>query len=199
MRHKKDLGKLGRPAAHRKAVVQSLVRSLFTYDRIQTTLTKAKAAQRLAERLVSRSQRDEVAARRYVYSHLNDHSLVKHVFDEVRPRFEDRKSGFTRIFLLGNRPGDGAQMAMLEMVVKGERVKEKSGSKSSGTAKSTAGKTHETKPRKTRAAGTDKSKQEKKFAKPVTRAKKAKAPTRTSSAKAQKPAKKTTSKKSKSD
>lgn len=125
MRHRKDLAKLGRPSAHRKALVGSLVRSLFLYDSIKTTLTKAKAAQRLAERLVSRSRRDDLAARRYVNTYLNDHKLVAHLFKEISPRFEDRNSGFTRIFILGTRQGDGAQMAVLEMTVKGEVKKTK--------------------------------------------------------------------------
>jgi len=138
MRHRKKISKLGRPRAHRKALVNSLVRSLFLYDRITTTLPKAKAAQRLAERLVNRSKRSDVSARRYAYSYLNDHQLVKRLFDEVKPRFDDRTSGFTRIFLLGNRPGDGAQMAVLEMIVKGEEPKKSA--KTSTAAKKTQSK-----------------------------------------------------------
>ncbi len=141
MRHRKDLSKLGRPRAHRKALVQSLVRSLFLYESIKTTLTKAKAAQRLAERLVSRSRRDDLAARRYAYVHLGDHELVARLFGEISPRFEDRASGFTRIFMLGSRLGDGAQMAVLEMAVKGETKKAKKTKKATKTAaKSPAGK-----------------------------------------------------------
>ncbi|TET23208.1 MAG: 50S ribosomal protein L17 [Candidatus Stahlbacteria bacterium] len=141
MRHRKDLSKLGRPRAHRKALVKSLVRSLFLYESIKTTLTKAKAAQRLAERLVSRSRRDDLAARRYAYVHLGDHELVARLFGEISPRFEDRASGFTRIFMLGSRPGDGAQMAVLEMAVKGETKKAKKTKQATKTAaKSPAGK-----------------------------------------------------------
>ena len=162
MRHRKKVSKLGRPSAHRKALTTSLVRSLILYDRITTTLPKAKAAQRLTERLVSRSKRSDVAARRYVYSHLNDHQLVKRLFDEVTPRFDDRSSGFTRIFLLGNRPGDGAQMAVLEMTVKAEKPK-----KTSKSAKTTAAKkTRSTKEKTTgkESAETKKSARKKKSA-----------------------------------
>ena len=123
MRHRKDESKLRRPHSHRKALVHSLVRSLILHDRITTTVAKAKTAQRLAERLVSRSKVNDLAARRYAYYHLNDYRVVKHLFDEIRPRFEDRTSGFTRIFLMGNRYGDGAQMAVLEMTLKGEPKK----------------------------------------------------------------------------
>lgn len=164
MRHRKDLSKLGRPRAHRKALVQSLVRSLFLYESIKTTLTKAKAAQRLAERLVSRSRRDDLAARRYAYVHLGDHELVARLFGEISPRFEDRASGFTRIFMLGSRPGDGAQMAVLEMAVKGETKKAKKTKQATKTAaKSPAGKIGKSKakPAKSKAKAKDKSAKEK--------------------------------------
>lgn len=145
MRHRKDLSKLGRPRAHRKALVHSLVRSLFLYDSIKTTLPKAKAAQRLAERLVSRSRRDDLAARRYAYVYLGDHELVKRLFDEISSRFGDRASGFTRIFMLGSRPGDGAQMAVLEMTVKGEVKKKKTKSAAKTAAESPAKETGKSK------------------------------------------------------
>ncbi len=129
MRHRKDLQKLGRRAHLRKATVQSLVRSLFLHDRVKTTVARAKAAQRTAERLLSRSKANDLAAHRYVYSYLGDHALVKRLFDEVRPRFEDRDSGFTRIFLMDTRLGDGAETAVLEMTVKGEQKKQESRAK----------------------------------------------------------------------
>jgi large subunit ribosomal protein L17 len=145
MRHRKDLAKLGRPRAHRKALLCSLVRSLFLCESIKTTLPKAKAAQRLAERLVSRSRRDDLAARRYAYVHLGDHELVKRLFEEISPRFEDRDSGFTRIFMLGSRLGDGAQMAVLEMTVKGEVKKKKTKSAAKTAAESPAKETGKSK------------------------------------------------------
>ncbi len=145
MRHRNDLAKLGRPRAHRKALLCSLVRSLFLYESIKTTLPKAKAAQRLAERLVSRSRRDDLAARRYAYVHLGDHGLVKRLFEEISPRFEDRDSGFTRIFMLGSRLGDGAQMAVLEMTVKGEVKKKKTKSAAKTAAESPAKETGKSK------------------------------------------------------
>lgn len=164
MRHRNDLAKLGRPRAHRKALLCSLVRSLFLYESIKTTLPKAKAAQRLAERLVSRSRRDDLAARRYAYVHLCDHGLVKRLFEEISPRFEDRNSGFTRIFMLGSRLGDGAQMAVLEMTVKGEPKKsKKTKPKTKTTAKSSDRQTDKSKakPAKSKAKAKDKSAKEK--------------------------------------
>lgn len=164
MRHRKDLAKLGRPRAHRKALVQSMVRSLFLYDSIKTTLTKAKAAQRLAERLVSRSRIDDLAARRYAYAHLNDHELVARLFDEISPRFEERTSGFTRIFMLGSRLGDGAEMAVLEMAVKGELKKSKKTKRGTKTAAKSPDKETETskaKPAKLKAKAKDRSTKQK--------------------------------------
>lgn len=156
MRHRKDISKLRRPAAHRQALVHSLVRSLVVNERITTTLAKAKVAQRLAERIVSRSQRNDLSARRYAYSYLGSHSLVKRLFDEVRPRFEDRKSGFTKIFRLGTRQGDGAEMAILEMTVKSEKKVEKKKTQSQEKAKA------KTKPKAQPKAGKGKTKQEEK-------------------------------------
>jgi large subunit ribosomal protein L17 len=158
MRHRKDLAKLGRPRAHRKALVQSLVRSLFLYDSIKTTLPKAKAAQRLAERLVSRSRSDDLAARRYAYGHLNDHRLVARLFNEISPRFEERNSGFTRIFMLGSRLGDGAEMAVLEMAVKGEPKKSKKPKRETKAVDKSAEKeTGKAKPTKSKARAKEKS------------------------------------------
>jgi len=162
MRHKNDLAKLGRPRAHRKALLCSLVRSLFLYESIKTTLPKAKAAQRLAERLVSRSRRDDLAARRYAYVYLGDHGLVKRLFEEISPRFEDRNSGFTRIFMLGSRLGDGAQMAVLEMTVKGEVKKKKTKSAAKTAAESPA---KETGKSKAKAKEKEKSRKKKETAK----------------------------------
>lgn len=162
MRHRNDLAKLGRPRAHRKALLCSLVRSLFLYESIKTTLPKAKAAQRLAERLVSRSRRDDLAARRYAYVHLCDHGLVKRLFEEISPRFEDRNSGFTRIFMLGSRLGDGAQMAVLEMTVKGEVKKKKTKSAAKTAAESPA---KETGKSKAKAKEKEKSRKKKETAK----------------------------------
>ena len=174
MRHKNDLAKLGRPRAHRKALLCSLVRSLFLYESIKTTLPKAKAAQRLAERLVSRSRRDDLAARRYAYVHLGDHGLVKRLFEEISPRFEDRNSGFTRIFMLGSRLGDGAQMAVLEMTVKREVKKKKTKSAAKTAAESPA---KETGKSKAKAKEKEKSRKKKETAKDRESARAEKKPT----------------------
>jgi large subunit ribosomal protein L17 len=112
----------------------------------------------MAERLVCRSQRNDLASRRYAYIHLNDHELVKHLFDELRPRFEGRNSGYTRIFLLGTRPGDGAQMAVLEMVVKGESKKVKKSTSGKTKSSKSSDKKEPEKPKKTKASAESKQK-----------------------------------------
>jgi large subunit ribosomal protein L17 len=130
MRHGVKTKKLGRTKAHRTALLRNLVRSLFIYERIRTTLAKAKLAQRLAERLVCYGQQQTLAARRNAARILGDKQIVKKLFDDVAPRFRERQGGCTRILRLGPRPSDGAEMVYLELVIRKERAakeKEKRG------------------------------------------------------------------------
>ena len=107
---------LGRRASWRKATVQSLARALLTHERIQTTLPKAKEAQRLAEKLITLGKSGSLSARRRAISLLESPDLVGRLFSEVAPRFASRPGGYTRIMHLGHRHGDGASMAVLELV-----------------------------------------------------------------------------------
>lgn len=130
MRHGVKTKKLGRTQAHRKATLRNLVRALFIYERIRTTLPKAKLAQRLAEHLIHFSQHPTLASRRNALSLLPEKAVVKKLFEDIGPRFRDRAGGCTRILRLGPRPSDSAEMAFLELVVRKERPKkEKSGKK----------------------------------------------------------------------
>jgi large subunit ribosomal protein L17 len=122
MKHGVKTKKLGRTQTHRKALLRNLVRSLFVYERIRTTLPKAKVAQQLAERLISYSKLGTLAARRNAQSILTDKPITKKLFDDIGPRFKDRAGGSTRILRLGQRPSDGAEMAYLELVVRKERA-----------------------------------------------------------------------------
>jgi len=117
MRHRKAHRKLGRATDQRLALLRGLVASLFRHDKIETTLPKAKEARRLAEKLITLAKREEgqLAARRQVLRHITDASLVRHLFDEIAPRYVDRPGGYTRITRAGLRRGDGAQMAILEL------------------------------------------------------------------------------------
>ncbi len=115
MRHLKDHKRLGRASDQRNMLLRSLVTALLRYNRIKTTLAKAKEARRLAERIITTAKRGDLAARRWVLRYIQDPDLVRHLFDEIAPRYSDRPGGYTRIIRAGLRRGDAAQMAILEL------------------------------------------------------------------------------------
>jgi len=115
MRHLKDHRRLGRPTDQREALLRALVASLFRHNHIKTTLHKAKEARRVADKLITLAKRGDLAARRQVLRTIPDADLVGHLFAEVAPRFSDRPGGYTRIIPAGQRRGDAAQMAILEL------------------------------------------------------------------------------------
>jgi large subunit ribosomal protein L17 len=125
VRHADTVKKLGRTKQHRRAMLRNLVAQLFHYERIRTTLPKAKETRRYAERLIGFAKKGTVAARREVAMSIADKTLIKKLFDVIGPRFTERPGGYTRILKLGPRDGDGAEMAILELVVREERHKEK--------------------------------------------------------------------------
>lgn len=116
MRHAIRNRKLGRTSAHRQALFRNQLAALIEHGRIRTTLAKAKELRPVAERLVTRSREDTVHARRMVRRWVRDRALVKKLFDEIAPRFTDRPGGYLRILKLGPRPGDAAEMAIIEFV-----------------------------------------------------------------------------------
>lgn len=122
MRHRVKGRKLGRSPAHRRALFRNQLASLVKAERIKTTLHKAKELRPIAEKVVTQGKRDTVHARRIVYRWLPERDLVRKVFDEIAPRFQERPGGYTRIIKLGPRLGDGAEMALIEFVEKGEEV-----------------------------------------------------------------------------
>lgn len=115
--------KLGRSRSHRKATVRSLAQALLRYERITTTLAKAKEAQRLAERLITLGKSGTLSARRQAIRLLADPPLVGKLFSEIAPRFQNRRGGYTRIMHNGFRSGDGASLAFLELTELIERTK----------------------------------------------------------------------------
>ena len=126
MRHNVDGRKLGRTAAHRKALYSNLVIALITHERIRTTTPKAKEARRLAERMITFAKRGDLHARRHVASILNDKKAVQKLFDELGPRYAERAGGYTRVLRLSQlRKGDAAEMALLEFVKDGDRPAKK--------------------------------------------------------------------------
>ncbi len=116
MRHRKYRFKTGRFSEHRQAMVANVVASLITHGRIETTVTKAKLARRLADRIVSLAKRGTLHARRQAIAHLGQREPVNYLFEELADRFEGRPGGFTRIHRLGQRRGDGSETALLELV-----------------------------------------------------------------------------------
>jgi large subunit ribosomal protein L17 len=116
MRHGRKVKKLGRTREHRRALLRNLCRSLFIFEKIRTTLPKAKETRRLAERLLEFAKKNDLTAKRNIYRYIPDHKLVKIICEEIGPRFIERQGGYTRIYRLGPRLGDGAEMALLELV-----------------------------------------------------------------------------------
>jgi large subunit ribosomal protein L17 len=116
VRHQRAGKKLGRDAAHRKALYANLTGSLIEHGRIKTTVTKAKAVKPLAEQMITLGRRGDLHARRQATAFLRSRDVVHHLFAEIAPRFKDRPGGYTRIVKIGPRPGDAAEMAYLEFV-----------------------------------------------------------------------------------
>ena len=116
MRHRKAGFKLQRNPASRKALLRGLVTNVIEYERIITTVPKAKAARPLVERMITLAKRDTLHTRRQAASFLNTPASVKKLFDQLGSRFGQREGGYTRIVRLGPRKGDGAEQAMLELV-----------------------------------------------------------------------------------
>jgi large subunit ribosomal protein L17 len=118
MRHRVAHRKLGRMAQHRIALLRNLASALFEQERIRTTLGKAKELRPFAERLITLARRedDRLHTRRLVLRDIQDPTVVKKLFDSLGARFATRPGGYTRILRLGPRPGDGAEMAIVELI-----------------------------------------------------------------------------------
>lgn len=116
MRHRVAGRKLGRKTPHRKMMFRNMVTSLLDKERIRTTLPRAKELRPIAERMITLGKRESLHARRQALSFIKDSAVVGKVFDTLAPRFADRNGGYTRIIRLGFRDGDGARMAILELV-----------------------------------------------------------------------------------
>jgi large subunit ribosomal protein L17 len=130
MRHRNYGSKLGRQPAHRRATLRNLVTNVIERERITTTLTRAKAARPLVERMITLGKRDTLHSRRQASSFLMTPIATKKLFADISPRFSDRAGGYTRIIHAGFRLGDGAQLAILELLgskLKKKQKKEKAG------------------------------------------------------------------------
>ena len=116
MRHKVAGRKFSRPTSHRMAMYGTIVTDLLRYGRITTTEAKAKEARRVAEKVITLGKDGSLNARRRALVLVRDKEVVEKVFSEFASRYTDRNGGYTRVLKLGFRPGDGAPMALLEMV-----------------------------------------------------------------------------------
>jgi len=108
--------KLGRKTDHRKAMLRGMVTLLLDKGRIETTLPKAKELKRVADKMVTVGKKNTLAAKRAAFAYITKEEVVKKLFDQIAPSFEDRQGGYTRIMKLGPRRGDGAEMAIIELV-----------------------------------------------------------------------------------
>jgi len=116
MRHRKAGLKLGRTASHRDAMFRNMVTSLFKHDRIQTTDVKAKELRRWVDKMITLAKRGDLHARRQALSVIREKDVVHKLFSEALTRFSNRQGGYTRVVKMGLRPGDAAQIALIELV-----------------------------------------------------------------------------------
>jgi large subunit ribosomal protein L17 len=145
MRHRKSFNHLGRKSASRKAMLSNMAASLIMHKRITTTVAKAKELRKYVEPLITKAKDDTTHSRRVVFSYLQDKFAVTELFREVSSKIADRPGGYTRIIKLGPRPGDNAEMAMIELVDYNElMLKEKGAKKAKSTRRRRGGKKKET-------------------------------------------------------
>ena len=116
MRHNKAINHLGRKSGHRKALLANMASSLIMHKRIQTTVAKAKALKTYVEPLITKCKEDTTHSRRVVFSYLKDKEAVKELFSVIAPKIADRPGRYTRVLHTGFRLGDGADMALIELV-----------------------------------------------------------------------------------
>ena len=116
MRHRVKGRKLGRTASHRKATLAALATSLLRHKRIKTTVAKAKETRGFVERLITKARKGDLHSKKQVMDVLKDKEVVKELFAEIVPKIGERPGGYTRVIKLGNRLGDGAEMAIIELV-----------------------------------------------------------------------------------
>jgi len=116
MRHRKSGRHFNRTSSHRKAMLQNMTNSLFRHELIKTTLPKAKELRRVAEPLITMAKQDNVHKRRLAFARMRDKEMVGKLFQELAPRYQGRPGGYLRVLKCGNRPGDNAPMAYVELV-----------------------------------------------------------------------------------
>ena len=121
-RHANTGRKLSRNTSHRKALLDNLVRAVILEESIRTTTPKAKEARRVVERVITKAKNNTLSARRVVHRTVRDQAALAKLFETIGPRFKERPGGYTRLVHTGNRIGDNAPMAILELVEKSEKT-----------------------------------------------------------------------------
>ena len=153
MRHGDKINNLGRKTAHRQALMMNLACALIENKRIFTTLAKAKALRTYVEPLITKSKEDSTHSRRTIFSYLKNKEAVSMLFKDVAGKVAERKGGYTRIIKTGNRLGDAAEMAMIELVDFNEIYS--NGKKAEGAAKAKTTRRSRTKKSTAKVADTD--------------------------------------------
>ncbi len=149
MNHRNGFNPLSRTSAHRRAMSRNMVTSLYRYERITTTKSKALEVRKVAEKLITRAKIDSVHNRRIAAKFIQDSKILDKLFTEIGPRMKDRKGGYTRVLKLGFRQGDTADMVILELVdykleAKDEEKKSDAKAKKVDTKETVAKKTEKT-------------------------------------------------------
>ena len=108
--------KLNLPTDQRKALLRGLVTNFLKYGKIETTVTRAKETQSMAEKMITLGKKNTLASRRQALAYINEEDVVKKLFDEIAPKYAERNGGYTRIMKMGPRRGDAAEMAVIELV-----------------------------------------------------------------------------------
>ncbi|MBS7295303.1 MAG: 50S ribosomal protein L17 [Treponema sp.] len=170
MNHKNGFNPLSRTTAHRRAMSRNMVTSLFRYERITTTKSKALEVRKSAEKLITRAKEDSVHNRREVAKFIQDEKILNKLFTEIGPRMKERNGGYTRVLKLGYRQGDAADVVILELVDykldadKSEKTDEKPAKKAAAksTTKKTASKSKEAVEKKTTSKKASEKKEESK-------------------------------------
>jgi large subunit ribosomal protein L17 len=135
MRHGKKVNHLGRTKSHRDALLSNLANSLVKFKRIETTVAKAKALRMYVEPLITKAKLDNTHSRRVVFSYLQDKESIKSLFGEIAEKVAERNGGYTRIIKLGQRQGDNAEMALIELVDFNENLLASAPTEEEGNAK----------------------------------------------------------------
>jgi large subunit ribosomal protein L17 len=135
MRHRKAGVKLGRNTSHRRAMLRNLVTSIILEDRVETTVTKAKAARPHVEKLITLGKRGDLHSRRQALAYLQTREAVSRLFETVAPRYGDREGGYLRIVRSGFQKGDGAEKAYIEMLGVEKLLEEKREKRAEARAK----------------------------------------------------------------